>query len=232
MFAILDRADGIRAVKIYGTPKLMETESKLIRPKVTKNFCTTAEAADRLGVSIRTVQLWAESGLLQAWKTDGGHRRITLESLERLLAIPKSPALEESRVQSGSAANRLRVLVVEDEPSLLGLYQLYLKRWPMLPEVRVAQDGFEALLKIGEVKPHLLITDLYMPHMNGFEMLTKLRKLPELADMEIIAVTGVDAADIADLPANILRLPKPIPFEELERIATKLALTRNLMPPK
>lgn len=53
--------------------------------------CTTAEAARHLGVSIRTVQLWVDSGALEAWKTVGGHRRIPLESLERLrkLAVSK-----------------------------------------------------------------------------------------------------------------------------------------------
>lgn len=53
--------------------------------------CTTAEAARHLGVSIRTVQLWVDGGALEAWKTVGGHRRISLESLERLrkLAIPR-----------------------------------------------------------------------------------------------------------------------------------------------
>jgi len=52
--------------------------------------CTTAEAARSLGVSLRTVQLWVDSGALQAWKTVGGHRRIPLESLERLRKLTLS----------------------------------------------------------------------------------------------------------------------------------------------
>lgn len=47
-------------------------------------LCSTREAAQILGVSLRTVQLWVDSGILLAWKTVGGHRRITLESVERL----------------------------------------------------------------------------------------------------------------------------------------------------
>lgn len=46
--------------------------------------CTTTEAARSLGVSVRTIQLWVDSGALQAWKTVGGHRRIPIKSLERL----------------------------------------------------------------------------------------------------------------------------------------------------
>jgi len=49
-----------------------------------KLYCTTAEAARSLGVSIRTIQLWVDGGVLAAWKTVGGHRRITLDSLSRL----------------------------------------------------------------------------------------------------------------------------------------------------
>jgi len=49
-----------------------------------QRYCTTAEAARSLGVSIRTIQLWVDGGVLAAWKTVGGHRRITLDSLVRL----------------------------------------------------------------------------------------------------------------------------------------------------
>jgi excisionase family DNA binding protein len=207
----------------------MESPPKPVRKKVLKTFCTTAEAAERLGVSARTVQLWTENGLLKAWKTDGGHRRITLESLERLLA---TPGLNPSGARSPEAKARLRVLVVEDEPTLLMLYEMQLRRWAMAPEFELAKDGFEALLKIGTGQPHLLITDLMMPHMDGFEMLRKLRSLPDLADMEIVAVSGLSPEAIAErggLPSGIPLLPKPIPFDELEQFAERLALRRGLM---
>ena len=47
--------------------------------------CSTRDAARLLGVSVRTAQLWVEDGRLRAWKTPGGHRRILVESVERLL---------------------------------------------------------------------------------------------------------------------------------------------------
>ncbi|MGE5467624.1 MAG: EAL domain-containing protein [Ignavibacteria bacterium] len=46
-------------------------------------ICSTREAAELLGVSLRTVQLWVDSGILKAWKTAGGHRRISLESVRQ-----------------------------------------------------------------------------------------------------------------------------------------------------
>ncbi|MGD9786945.1 MAG: helix-turn-helix domain-containing protein [Sulfuricellaceae bacterium] len=50
-------------------------------------FCSTTEAARILGVSIRTVQAWVDKGALTAWKTVGGHRRVLLESVNRLKAM-------------------------------------------------------------------------------------------------------------------------------------------------
>jgi excisionase family DNA binding protein len=53
-----------------------------------EDVCSTREAADRLGVSLRTVQLWSEAGLLRAWKTPGGHRRILTDSIDERGARP------------------------------------------------------------------------------------------------------------------------------------------------
>lgn len=44
------------------------------------SFMTTYDAAKKMGVTIRAVQLWMDQGLLKGWKTPGGHRRITTES--------------------------------------------------------------------------------------------------------------------------------------------------------
>lgn len=47
-------------------------------------LCSPGEAAKILGVSPKTIQLWVDNGVLTAWKTVGGHRRVTVESVERL----------------------------------------------------------------------------------------------------------------------------------------------------
>lgn len=47
--------------------------------------CTTREAAKKLNVALSTIQTWVESGYLEAWKTPGGHRRIPLSSVDKLL---------------------------------------------------------------------------------------------------------------------------------------------------
>lgn len=210
------------------------------QPRVEKTFCTTREAARILGVSLRTAQLWSESGLLEGWKTDGGHRRITRQSVERLLANPTAhpagrvaaPApLTQIRIPTPvKAKDSLLILVVEDEVDLRRVYEIVLSRWPMQPRVVTVADGYAALIRIGLEKPDLVITDLHMPGMNGFQMINSLRAAPELADTRVVVVTGLDPNDIEDqggLPAGISVLPKPIPFEQLRQIAEMLAAERS-----
>lgn len=99
---------------------------------VQRAFCTTRRAAELLGVSLRTAQLWSESGVLEAWKTEGGHRRISLESVKRLLADPKVISQTETipppSVRARDDGNRpFSILVVEDEATLCLVYELTIK---------------------------------------------------------------------------------------------------------
>jgi len=197
--------------------------------KVIKSFVTTQEAAQMLGVTIRTVQMWTESGLLSGWKTEGGHRRIHRDSVQRLLhdTGAKNLLRRKTDVAGASPAVRpLRVLIVEDDQTLLRLYRLQLARWSLAPEVMTASNGFEALVRIGKMQPDLLISDLSMPEMDGFQMLRTLRSLPELDTTEIVVVTGLDKSDVATrggLPDGIEILSKPIPFPLLVKIAQRVA---------
>ncbi len=186
---------------------------------VKKTFCTTREAAELLGISVRTAQLWVENGQLAAWKTPGGHRRVMRDAVERLLHRP-------APVAAPAPPHRFTVLVVDDDRALLRLYEVRLARWPMAPRVLTAHNGVEALVQIGREKPDLLVADLQMPKMDGFHMLRVLRAMPELASMSIVVVSGLDQAEIAlrgGVPADIPLLPKPIPFDALLAIATETA---------
>lgn len=202
---------------------------------VEKSFCTTREAAQLLGVSVGTVQLWVESGLLQAWKTAGGHRRVLRESLERLLRkVPdQSEALPMGAAQGGKQKS-LSVMVVEDDLDLLRLYKANLSRWPMQPKVTCVDSAVLALMMLGRGGPDLLITDLHMPEMDGFSMLRILSQAPEMANTTIVVVTGLDAPAIAakgGLPDGIEVLGKPIPYDRLVDIAVEIVRKSNLKLP-
>ena len=203
---------------------------------IEKSFCTTREAATLLGVSVGTVQLWVESGLLQAWKTAGGHRRVMRDSLDRLLQ-KKTVSADQNMAPATPVVDsrRLSVLVVEDDANLLRLYKAHLARWPMVPEVTVIDNAVAALLLIGRKCPDLLITDLNMAGMDGFNMLRVLRETPEITHTTIVVVSGLDTSEIAQrggIPSGIEVLPKPIPFQRLLTIATGIVNQgRFLLPP-
>ena len=119
------------------------------------------------------------------------------------------------------------MLVVEDDIHLLRLYETRISAWPMKPIVLAVDSAVAALVILGRASPDILITDLHMPGMDGFEMLRVLSRMPEVRHMTIAVVSGLDATEIearGGLPAEIEVLPKPIPFGRLLELA-ELAVT-------
>lgn len=209
---------------------------------IEKSFCTSREAATLLGVSVGTVQLWVESGLLKAWKTSGGHRRVIRDSINSLLqkstvpfADPDGVAMtgpdtpEPVMAADAGRARPFGVLVVEDDENLLRLYQTMLSRWPMAPVISLANNAVTGLLMMGRSNPDMVITDLDMPGMDGFNMLRVLSKTPDMRHTRLVVVSGLDAAEIArrgGLPDGIAVFPKPIPFDRLLAIANNIVIAR------
>ena len=195
--------------------------------KVEKVFCTTTEAASILAISVGTVQLWVDNGLLEAWKTAGGHRRVTRKSINKILhaspaAQTEAPSATASQTQN---AERLRVLVVEDDRDLLRLYRTMLSRWPMVPLLETSDNGIEALLAVERLKPDLLFIDLNIPGVDGFQMLKILNGKAGYEGMNVVVVSGLSPAEIAQqggVPPNILVVPKPIAFDKLLGVATSV----------
>jgi excisionase family DNA binding protein len=182
--------------------------------------CSTKEAASLLGVSHRTVQLWVESGVLQAWKTAGGHRRILLTSVHRLVA-QRNHAVTGGQLPpvppARSAPAGRRIVMADDDATLLRLYELEMSGWGLDAQLIKARDGFDALIRIGEARPDLLISDLNMPGMDGFRMVRTLRADPRYGNMAIIVISGLDPATIKSmgLPDDIPVFAKPVRFPEL-----------------
>ena len=177
-----------------------------------QEVCSTREAAERLGVSLRTVQLWSEAGVLRAWKTPGGHRRILLSSIDELLQ--KRGGELARRAESG----RYQVLIVEDEPDFRRMFELHLGSWSLPIDLQSVPSGFDALVRIGAARPDLLITDLRMPGIDGFEMIRALQASESISDLEVIVVTALTQHTIAErggLPERITVLHKPLRFEDL-----------------
>ena len=184
---------------------------------------TTREAGEALGVAVRTVQLWVESGVLPAWRTAGGHRRIARSAVEKL-QVERSRVIQPG-ISSGASivAPALRLLLVEDDPDLLRLFTLMVEGWDFPVELSTAANGFEGLVRIGQLRPDMVVTDLNMPGMDGFQMLRALKKPGSgFDDLDIVVVTALSPADVRDrggLPTGVRMFQKPVPFESLQQLA-------------
>lgn len=202
-----------------------------------KIFCTTRDAARLLGISVGTVQTWVEGGRLEAWKTAGGHRRVSRASVLKLLHHnPGTTDAQEAAAKAPGAAlepprRKLQILAVDDTPSLLRLHHAKMATWALRPVVSTCDNAIAALIQIGRNCPDLLLVDLQMPGMDGFSLLRFLVDMPDIRDTTIVAVTALTPAEIArcgGLPPGIELLPKPIPFERLLEIAEGIADYKQL----
>lgn len=167
-----------------------------------------------LDVSLKTVQLWADKGLLKLWITEGGHRRIARSSVQEI--INRREFFVEEK--TGPSSCDISVLVVEDEEAQRKIYQQNLFARSLPIKLMFTSDGFEALIQIGRFLPDIIITDLKMPHMDGFELVRALDDVPELQHSCIVAVSSLAPWEIEQrggLPARVTVYSKPIPFNIL-----------------
>ena len=82
----------------------------------------------------------------------------------------------------------LRVLVVEDSPAVALSLQVTIAQWNHV--VEVCHDGFSALAAVRTFKPDVILTDLGLPRMSGYQLAEELRQIPEMQHIAIIAVSG------------------------------------------
>jgi excisionase family DNA binding protein len=194
---------------------LRTVESRPLESSVAEDdYCGTSYAAKLLGLSVATVQTLVEKGDIEAWKTQGGHRRISLRSIQAYLQrySPQSAYLVPAVQQ------RLQVLVVEDDESLRELYRANFDEWDLPIDCTVVPSALEALMDIASLQPRLLITDLKMPEVDGFEMLKVLKGRLQLQTMQVLVVTGMSPEEIerrGGLPGQALLRPKPLNFDWL-----------------
>jgi excisionase family DNA binding protein len=190
-----------------------------------EDYCGTSYAAKLLGLSVATVQSLVEKGEIDAWKTLGGHRRIALKSINAYLA-KHSPQL--ARIDT-DPKNRLRVLMVEDDEATRELYRCQFEDWDLPVDCTWMPSALEAMMDIASMRPDLLITDLSMPGVDGIEMLKTLKRNLQLADMQIVVISGLPPEAVearGGLPPHAHLLQKPVNFDWLHGYLTAL-LTAN-----
>jgi len=86
-----------------------------------------------------------------------------------------------------------KILIVDDDPHLLDLLNEMLSAHKY--ETETASSGFEAWIKVVKFKPGLIILDLIMPEMSGFEVCRRIKEDPDTSHIKILAVTGYDTEE-------------------------------------
>jgi len=175
------------------------------------DVCTTQRAAELLGISVTSVQQLVEAGVIEAWKTKGGHRRIPLAAVQAYMGAPGLPG----RPHPGTLAS---ILVVEDNPMQRALYEKQIGAWDLQADLRFCTNGYQALIEIARHKPDILLADIVMDGIDGYEVIRTILADPVLADMHIAMLSSLTPEQLAGrggVPAGVVFFAKPVNYDEL-----------------
>lgn len=195
-------------------------------------FMTLFEAGRCCGVSPKTVANWIEAGKLKAYKTVGGHRRVRVTDLNEFLSEIGMPLVngEPSEEEQAESYQR-KILVVDDDEIIVETLVLALEEDEHDYEVASAADGFEAGLQVSRMKPDLVILDLMMPDIDGYEVCRRLKADPETAKIKVIVLSAYldddNSRRMKEYGADVC-FAKPLPLDDLRRhVATLLGVTSH-----
>ncbi len=212
-----------------------------------RNDVTTIEAARLLGLAVRSVQLMVDRGDLQAWKTPGGHRRISRESLDRWRAgdrpAPVAPGAADAagvvpsqppgaRPSARGPGDHARVLLIEDSMHFQNLIGLLMRQKFPDVELRMASDGIVGLAMAGEFQPDVLMVDILLPGIDGATLITSLRSHVQFRHMQVIVVTSLSADGLAPYAFALTGIPvvhKPRLVAELPGLLAQCLAQRQVV---
>lgn len=151
---------------------------------MTNAFLTSHAVAELIGVSPSTVLSWIDKGLLPAFRTPGGHRRVEPSALVQFLRSHEMPVPKSLLPQAK------RILLIDDDAAFLrSTRRTLVQQFPDL-SVEMAEGPVEGLIKIGTEKPDAVLLDAMMPGMDGVEVCRQIRQNQATQDIVVIALTG------------------------------------------
>jgi len=186
-----------------------------------QELLTTSEVARYCRVTPDGVVKWIRSEKLRAFATPGGHYRIAKGDFREFLERFGMPI-----DQDFFASERPRILVVDDEPVIVEIISRCLQDDREGYVIETAVDGYDAGFKLGSFRPDLVILDLMMPGMDGFELCRRIRSNPNTLNTRVVAITGFPGQKAVERIRKTgadLCLVKPLQMERLRNeVATLL----------
>lgn len=182
-------------------------------------YYTTFQVSKILGVSLPTVVNWVNSSMLDAHRTPGGHRRIARNDLITFARHYNYPLSDDFLAD---APGKRRILLVDDEQDFSDMVKDYLVIKGDY-EIECADSGFAAGYTVARFKPDLILMDIMMPDMDGFEVLRMLRASKETRHIPVIACTAYrDPAVERRIQEEAFDgfIQKPLKLDELMNIIT------------
>lgn len=148
-----------------------------------KTLLTTGDVTAHCAVSYEAVNNWIKDGRLKAYTTPGGHYRIRLDDFHAFLKTYGMPPYETPQ------SRKRKVLVVDDKAELVRTIIEFLEATGEY-ECVSARDGFEAGLLVPTFGPDLVLLDLMMPQMDGFQVCRRLKADPKTQSIQILVMTA------------------------------------------
>lgn len=146
---------------------------------------TTFDAAKICNANVNSIKNWIAQGKLKAYRTPGGHYRIERRHLREFL--------HEHDMPDPFGPLRQRILAVDDNQTTLEALELVFAEDYDLTSAR---DGYEALVLIGKDPPDLVLLDIFMPGLDGLQVIQRLRELDFLSSTHLVAYSGSPDPDI------------------------------------
>lgn len=178
-------------------------------------FLTSHAVAELIGVSPSTVLSWIDKGLLPAFRTPGGHRRVEPSALVEFLRAHQMPVPRTLLPQAK------RLLLIDDDAMFLRSTRRLLKQQFNELEIETAEGAVEGLLRIGTDKPDAVLLDAMMPGMDGVEVCRQIRQNPSTSEILVIALTGRLDDELAaafKTAGATACLRKPLDLEALKQL--------------
>jgi excisionase family DNA binding protein len=145
-------------------------------------WLTLGQAAKYVGVAQSTMRKWSDLGRVSAFYTPGGHRRYRRSDLDQFLDRSGPPASVSTR-----GAGPL-VLIVDDDQRLREYVRVNLEAEGYV--VREAASAAEGLAALGEQSPDLILLDVMMPQVDGWEMLQQIHEHTGVGAIPVIMFSG------------------------------------------